>query len=346
MKSGRGSGISSRSQGTCRKSGMRSCANSISTRTSASATCSCCFETWRAKSSSRSTMRRLRRFLALPAADRRLLVEAALFLWAIRLGLRMLPFRTLWRLLDGAPRAFIGLPTDRPFAPDLGRATAARAPGPSGLSSSWRRQGRSRRGPGPRVDGDRRQNRDGRIEVRARALHAAARAECAGAMSAIVGFYGRDGQPVDRADLERMTASLAHRGPDAAGVWNNGPVGLGHRMLWTTPESLHEQLPLTSKSGDLVITADARIDNRDELITALGLAHWAHGEIPDSELILRAYEQWGEDSPKRLLGDFAFAIWDERRQTLFCARDHCGVKPFYYYQSARALLFASEIKAL
>ncbi|HYS18676.1 MAG TPA: lasso peptide biosynthesis B2 protein [Candidatus Binatia bacterium] len=63
-------------------------------------------------------MRRLRRFLALPAADRRLLVEAALFLWAIRLGLRMLPFRTLWRLLDGAPRAFIGLPTDRPFAPD------------------------------------------------------------------------------------------------------------------------------------------------------------------------------------------------------------------------------------
>jgi len=165
-------------------------------------------------------------------------------------------------------------------------------------------------------------------------------------MSAIVGFYGRDGQPVDRADLERMTASLAHRGPDAAGVWNNGPVGLGHRMLWTTPESLHEQLPLTSKSGDLVITADARIDNRDELITALGLAHWSHGEIPDSELILRAYEQWGEDSPKRLLGDFAFAIWDERRQTLFCARDHCGVKPFYYYQSARALLFASEIKAL
>ena len=140
-------------------------------------------------------------------------------------------------------------------------------------------------------------------------------------MSAIVGFYGRDGQPVDRADLERMTESLAHRGPDGAGVWHIGPVGLGHRMLWTTPESLHEQLPLTGKKGDLVITADARIDNRDELITALGLAQWSHGEITDSELILRAYEQWGEDSPKRLLGDFAFAIWDERRQELFCARD-------------------------
>lgn len=143
-----------------------------------------------------------------------------------------------------------------------------------------------------------------------------------------------------------MTASLAHRGPDASGVWNSGPVGLGHRMLWTTPQSLHEQLPLTSKNGDLVITADARIDNRDELITALGLGRWSYGEMTDSELILRAYEQWGEDSPTRLLGDFAFAVWDEPRQTLFCARDHCGVKPFYYYQSPRALIFASEIKAL
>src|SRR2546423_129320 len=139
-------------------------------------------------------------------------------------------------------------------------------------------------------------------------------------MSAIVGLYCRDGQPVDRASLDRMTESLAHRGPDAAGVWSNGPIGLGHRMLWTTPESLQEQLPLTSKNGDVIITADARIDNRDELLTALGLAAWSYGEVSDSELILRAYQQWGEDSPKRLLGDFAFAIWDEGRQTLFCAR--------------------------
>jgi asparagine synthase (glutamine-hydrolysing) len=165
-------------------------------------------------------------------------------------------------------------------------------------------------------------------------------------MSAIVGLYRRDNRPIDRMSLDRMAASLAHRGRDAAGEWNRGAVGLGHRMLWSTPESLHEDLPLTNKNGDAVITADARIDNRDELITALGLSRWSHGGISDSELILRAYERWGEVTPQRLLGDFAFAIWDERRQALFCARDHCGAKPFYYHQSDRVFGFASEIKAL
>jgi asparagine synthase (glutamine-hydrolysing) len=165
-------------------------------------------------------------------------------------------------------------------------------------------------------------------------------------MSGIVGVYSRDGRPVDPADVERMTARLAHRGPDASGVWNDGPVGLGHRMLWTTPESLYERWPMRSKSGDLVLVADARIDNRDELLASLGPAQWPDGEITDSELILRAYEKWGEDSPQRLLGDFAFALWDQRRQTLFCARDHCGAKPFYYYRSPRTLVFASEIKAI
>ena len=83
-------------------------------------------------------------------------------------------------------------------------------------------------------------------------------------MSAIAGAYFPDGRPVNRADLERMVVILTHRGPDGTGVWNEGPIGLGHRMLWTTPESLQEKLPLVSQIGDLVLTADARIDNRDE----------------------------------------------------------------------------------
>src|SRR6202011_6212694 len=68
--------------------------------------------------------------------------------------------------------------------------------------------------------------------------------------------------------------------------------------------------------------------------------------ISASELILRAYEKWGQSCPEKLLGDFAFAVWDRRKQAIFCARDHMGVKPFYYYKSSRAFLFGSEIKAL
>lgn len=143
-----------------------------------------------------------------------------------------------------------------------------------------------------------------------------------------------------------MTDSLAHRGPDKAGLWSEANVGLGHRMLWTTPESLREELPLIDESGNLVITADARIDNREDLVDALGLGDRPRGEISDSELILGAYQRWGEDSPAKLLGDFAFAIWDRRKQRMFCARDHAGVKPFYYYLSDRVFAFASEIEAL
>lgn len=143
-----------------------------------------------------------------------------------------------------------------------------------------------------------------------------------------------------------MVASIGHRGPDGAGVWSLGPMGLGHRMLWTTPESLHEKLPLVNESGEIAITADARIDNRDDLIALLGIPGRSRERISDSQLILHAYEKWGEHCPERLLGDFAFAVWDGRRQVLFCARDYFGVKPFYYHGSDQAFRFASEIKAL
>jgi len=165
-------------------------------------------------------------------------------------------------------------------------------------------------------------------------------------MSGIVGIYHLDGRPVDPLDLGRMVEILAHRGPDGADVWCKESVGLGHRMLRTTPESLQEKLPLANQTGDLVITADARIDNRDELIRALDMTDHPPMEIADSQLILAAYEKWGERCPEHLLGDFAFVIWDGHRQVLFCARDHFGVKPLYYYLSNQVFAFASEIKAL
>ena len=160
-------------------------------------------------------------------------------------------------------------------------------------------------------------------------------------MSSIAGVYLLDGSPVDPDRLKRMNDRLSHRGPDGSGLWCEGSVGLGHQMLWTTPESLHEKLPL--EADGLVITADARVDNREELLPELGLRE----DVSDSEVILETYRKWGRNCVDRLLGDFAFVVWDKAKGELFCARDHMGVKPFYYYhEPGKIFAFATEIKAL
>ncbi|MGG6296558.1 lasso peptide isopeptide bond-forming cyclase [Leptolyngbya sp. AN02str] len=166
-------------------------------------------------------------------------------------------------------------------------------------------------------------------------------------MSAIAGLYNLNKQPVEQDHLQQMSDAMAHRGPDQNCVWLEGAVGLAHRMLWTTRESLLEQMPLLSQDQSLVLVADARIDNREELIASLSLSDRPAEKITDSDLILAAYQQWGEDCVHHLLGDFAFALWDATRNALFCARDHFGVKPFYYfYQPEQVFCFASEMKAL
>jgi len=160
-------------------------------------------------------------------------------------------------------------------------------------------------------------------------------------MSAIAGVYLLNGDSVDKKDLKRMNDSMPHRGPDGSGLWHGGPVGLAHQMLWTTPESLHEKLPF--EADGLVITSDSRIDNREELLPELGLSE----EVSDSEVILKAYVRWGKSCVDRLLGDFAFVIWDKAKEEMFCARDHMGVRPFYYYyKPGEIFAFATEIKAL
>ncbi|HZU76753.1 MAG TPA: asparagine synthetase B, partial [Dehalococcoidia bacterium] len=166
-------------------------------------------------------------------------------------------------------------------------------------------------------------------------------------MSALAGIVRLDGQPAAPTDLAAMMQALDHRGPDGRGVWHEGATGLGHQLLRATPEPVPETLPLSARSGRCVITADARLDNRDELIAALGLGGCPDDALTDADLLLAAYERWGEACPEELLGDFAFAIWDRRAQTLFCARDHFGVKPFYFLHLAgRLFAFASEVPAL
>ena len=164
-------------------------------------------------------------------------------------------------------------------------------------------------------------------------------------MSGICGLFNPDDSPVAEADLVAMVSMCEHRGPDASGRWQQDFIGLGHSMLATTPESLLESQPFRHTESGCVITADVRLDYRDELIDALGLSHREF--IGDAELILEAYLKWGEDCPVHLFGDFAFAIWDPRNRTLFCARDRFGLRPFYYHHvQGERFIFASETRSI
>lgn len=145
--------------------------------------------------------------------------------------------------------------------------------------------------------------------------------------------------------LQQMQAAVLHRAKDGHGTWIDGAVGIGHQLFASTPEAQFEQSPEIDSQG-YVISADVRLDNRDELISLLQLDHEKQNNLTDPSLILHAYQRWGSDCPSRLLGAFAFILWDPLKQTLFGARDHLGVKPFYYYQQPNYFAVASEIKAL
>ena len=165
-------------------------------------------------------------------------------------------------------------------------------------------------------------------------------------MSGIAGIYNLDARPVDRARMQRMSDVMDYRGPNGVRSWIDGQVALGHAMLHTTPESLREKQPLLDERSALCLTLDGRVDNRTELRSALQSKGLPLLTDTDAELVLRAYECWGEKCPQHVLGDFAFAIWDKRNQKLFCARDALGIKPFYYYIDERTFVFGSELRQL
>lgn len=163
-------------------------------------------------------------------------------------------------------------------------------------------------------------------------------------MSGIAGLFNLDGRPAQTLGLQVMAGIIGHRGPDGVHVWSSGPVGFGHCLLRTTPDAVAQ--PLVHPSGELAIAADVRLDNRKELGDQLGLRVSDHSPC-DAELVLEAYLKWGESCPEHLLGDFAFAIWDGRKRSLFCARDHIGVRPFnYFHQPGKVFAFGSEVKAV
>lgn len=163
-------------------------------------------------------------------------------------------------------------------------------------------------------------------------------------MCGIAGILRRDGAAASRETLEWMNAIQAHRGPDGHDVFCDGPVGLAHRRLAIIDLSEAGLQPMTVEGRTVVYNGE--IYNFRELREELeGLGHRFTSES-DTEVLLRAYLQWGKACVTRFNGMFSFALWDPSQALLFCARDRMGIKPFFYVEDKAGFEFASEIKTL
>ena len=162
-------------------------------------------------------------------------------------------------------------------------------------------------------------------------------------MCGITGFVGQRAEM--QQILQEMMDLIAHRGPDGQGQFVEGPAALGQRRLSIIDLEGGKQ-PMFNEDENLVVVFNGEIYNFQELSEELKAAGHTFATRSDTEVLLHGYEQWGKELLPRLRGMFAFAIWDRRLQTLFCARDHFGIKPLYYYQAEDGtLLFGSEIKS-
>ena len=165
-------------------------------------------------------------------------------------------------------------------------------------------------------------------------------------MCGIVGAFSLDGVSPVSADLvARMNETLLYRGPDDGGVHVRGPIGLGNRRLAIVDRALGRQ-PMPNPEATRWITYNGEVYNHRELRADLEGRGYRFRTHSDTEVVLQAYDAWGEACVERFNGQFAFAVWDEREGELFLARDHLGIAPLHYAVADGLFLFASEAKAL
>jgi asparagine synthase (glutamine-hydrolysing) len=166
-------------------------------------------------------------------------------------------------------------------------------------------------------------------------------------MCGIAGIVNLDGQPVDRRDLEGMTASLIHRGPDGMGVWVNGSTGFGHTRLAIRDLGDGGRQPIQDASGQITVVFNGEIYNDRALGAELSRETGATFHTTcDAEVIAPGWAAWGPRLFDRLEGMFAIAIWDARHRRLVLARDPVGIKPLFVQQTLTSIRFASELKGL
>lgn len=165
-------------------------------------------------------------------------------------------------------------------------------------------------------------------------------------MCGITGIFNLNGAPVSTVTLRKMTDAIIHRGPDGEGFYTDGFVGLGHRRLAIIDLSPAGHQPMITQDGQVVLSYNGEIYNFQELRAELeSLGHQFHSRT-DSEVVLKAWVEWGKECVTRFNGMFAFAIWDKREQSLFLVRDRYGIKPLYYARWGQTFLFGSEQKAI
>jgi asparagine synthase (glutamine-hydrolysing) len=164
-------------------------------------------------------------------------------------------------------------------------------------------------------------------------------------MCGIIGQYCFKGQP-DKELINNMSKILTHRGPDTNGTYFNNTVGFAHRRLGIIDLSDNARQPMFNEDHTIVVTYNGEIYNHPTLREILIDKGHIFKSNADTEVIVHAYEEWGLNCLTQFNGMWAFALWDNRKQVLFCARDRFGIKPFYYTFTDNSLLFASEIKAL
>ena len=165
-------------------------------------------------------------------------------------------------------------------------------------------------------------------------------------MCGIAGFIDASAASSGDKTLRRMTDRISHRGPDDVGVLAQAPVYLGHRRLSIIDLSALGHQPMPNEDSSAHIVFNGEIFNHAAVRPELERAGHRYRSRTDTETILHAWEEYGDDCVDRFRGMFAFAIWDHTKHRLFCARDRLGIKPFYYWLNGAVFAFASEIKAL
>jgi len=165
-------------------------------------------------------------------------------------------------------------------------------------------------------------------------------------MCGICGEYRLDGGLPELSNIQAMLTKLEKRGPDHSGTFSDGPLAFGHRRLSILDLSEKANQPMIDPQLSLALVFNGTIYNHPELRKTLEAKGHTFFSTGDTEVILKAYAEWGRDCVKRFLGMFAIAIWDLKEKTLFLARDRMGIKPLYYSQSKSGFRFASNVQAL